>query len=325
MLQWLSGFPLKKKTIFFRQLSTMINSALSIDRAVATAGIGILPQARPMAQRIVAGNSLSQCLAAYPHLFSEYEVAIVQTGETSGTLDTQLKVLAGELEQTYRLMQTLSAKMFYPIFVAHFAVFIPPIVLLVKDGPQAYFRVTLGTILPIYLLIGVFTALYRMGSNTGTFRYLIDTTLAWVPVLGGVLKVLALTRFVRALAHLVEAGTLPYHAYQVAARACGNSWVRSRLYTSYRQVGQDARLSEWMQQSHLFSPTVLSLVASGEETGQMGPMVAKASELLEMDYQGKVNLIMTLLPVLMLVGVGLLVGFRVYRMMMDTYAPLFQM
>ena len=324
-MQWLFGFPLKKKTIFFRQLSTMINSALSLDRAVSTAGIGILPQAAEMAKVIVSGSSLSQCLARYPHLFSEYEVAIIGTGETSGTLDTQLKVLADELEQTYRLMQTLSAKMFYPIFVAHFAVFIPPLVLLVKDGPQAYFKLTLGTIIPIYLVLGVLFTLYRLGSNTGTFRYLIDTTLAWVPVLGNVLKLLALTRFVRALSHLVEAGTLPYHAFLVAARGCGNSWVRSRLYASYRRVGEDARLSQWMQASHLFSPTVLSLISSGEDTGQMGPMVAKGAELLEMEYQSKVNLIMTILPVLMLLAVGGLVGYQVYHLMMATYAPLFQM
>jgi type II secretory pathway component PulF len=324
-MQWLRGFPLKKKTVFFRQLSTMISSGLSLSRAVATAGIGTQPLSQQMSQNIVSGNSLAQCLARYPYLFSEYEIALIDTGENSGSLDTQLKVLADELEQTYRLMQTLSAKMLYPIFVAHFAVFIPPLVLLVRDGPGAYFRLTLGTIIPIYLIVAVLATLYRLGSSTGTFRYLIDTTLAWVPVLGEVLKLLALTRFVRALAHLVEAGTLPYHAYQVASRACGNSWVRSKLYTSYRRVGADARLSEWMQNTGMFSPTVLSLVASGEETGQQGPMVAKGAEILEMEYHAKVNLIMTLLPVLMLLGVGLLVGFRVYRLMMDTYAPLFQM
>jgi len=324
-MSFLTGFPLKKKTLFFRQLSTMINSALALDRAVVTAGIGLLPQAPQIAQKLLSGNSFSQSLAQYPHLFSEYEVAIIASGETSGTLDTQLQVLAAELEKTYRLVQLLSSKLFYPAFVAHMAIFIPPIVLLVKDGPQAYFRLTLGTLIPIYLVLGVAFTLYRLGSNTGAFRYVIDTGLAWVPVLGRVLKVLALTRFVRGLSHLIEAGTLPYHAFQVSARACGNSWVRSRLYTSYRKVGQEARLSEWMNESLLFPPMVVSLVASGEETGQPGPMLAKAAELLDMEYQEKVKLIMTLLPVLMLIGVGLLVGYRVYRLMMQTYAPLLQM
>lgn len=324
MLGALTGFPLPKKTIFFRQLSTMVSSGLTIDRAVSTAGVGVLPEAQRIAQKFLTGRTLSQCFSDYPHLFSEYDVAIVATGETSGTLDTQLKVLAGELEQTHKLVQTLKAKLFYPVFVAHMAVFIPPLVLLVKDGPQAYFQLVLSTLLPIYLVMGIGYLGYRLGSSTGTFRYVIDTLLAWVPVLGGVLKVLALTRFVRALSHLVEAGTLPYHAFQVAARACGNGWVRSRLYSAYRKLGQDRRLSEWMELSLLFPPTVVSLVASGEETGQMGPMVAKAAEILEMEYQSKVSLVMTLLPVLMLVAVGALVGFRVVKMMMEIYAPLLQ-
>ncbi|MFN8607709.1 MAG: type II secretion system F family protein [Vulcanimicrobiota bacterium] len=319
------GFPLKNKTVFFRQLATMITSALPLDRAITTAGTGLLPQAREIAQKILAGSNFSQALAAYPFLFSEYEVAMIHTGETSGTLDTQLNVLARELEQTHQLVQSLTSKLVYPVFVSHFAIFVPSLVVLIKDGVEAYFRLTLGTLLPIYVVLGVLWSGYRLGTTTGTFRYVIDTGLNLVPVLGSVLRLLALTRFTRALAHLVEAGTLPYHAFQVAARACGNSWVRSQLYTSYRKLGTDGKLSQMMIRSCLFPVTVTSLVESGEETGQMGPMLAKGAELLEMEYRSRVNLIMTVLPVLMLLAVGGLVGFRVYKLLMATYAPIFEM
>ena len=320
-----SGFPLKYKTVFFRQLATMITSALPLDRAITTAGTGLLPQAKAIGQSILAGKSFSQALAAFPYLFSEYEVAMIATGETSGTLDTQLNILAKELEQTHKLVQSLKSKMLYPVFVCHFAIFVPSLVVLIKDGVEPYLRLTLGTLIPIYLVLGLLWTCYRLGTTTGTFRYVIDTFLHMVPVLGTVLKLLALTRFTRALAHLVEAGTLPYHAYQVAARACGNSWVRSRLYTSYRRVGPEGKLSQMMGLAYIFPITVTSLVESGEETGQMGPMLAKGAELLEMEYREKVNLVMTILPVLMLLGVGGLVGFRVYKLMMATYAPIFNM
>ena len=319
------GFPLTNKTVFFRQLATMITSALPMDRAITVAGTGLLPQAKAIAQSILAGNSFSEAMAAYPFLFSEYEVAMIATGETSGTLDTQLNVLAGELEQTHKLVQSLKSKMLYPILVAHVALFVPPLVVLVKDGVEPYLKMTLGLLIPIYVVLGVLWTCYRLGTSTGSFRYVIDTGLNLVPVLGSVLRLLALTRFTRALAHLIEAGTLPYHAFQVAARACGNSWVRSRLYTSYGRVGPEGKLSQMMGLAYLFPVTVTSLVESGEETGQMGPMLAKGAELLEMEYQAKVNLIMTILPVLMLLGVGGLVGFRVYKLMMATYAPIFDM
>lgn len=310
----LTGFSLKKKALFYRQAATMIGSGLSLDRAVSTAGLTLLPEARQISQNITNGSSMSKAFAAYPWLFSEYEVALLHTGETSGTLENQLQVLADELEQNYRLLSTLQSKLAYPILVAHVAVFVPPIVVLVMQGLEPYLKLTLGTLIPIYLLLGVAWSLYRMSSR-GSLRYVLDTLLNLVPILGSVLKLLALVRFTRAMGHLLEAGTLPYHALQLATRACGNSLVESQIMGSYRKLGQEARASQWMQQSQLFSPTVVSLVASGEETGSMAAMFAKASELLEMEFRDRVHLVMTILPVLMLLAVGALVGWRCVQLL----------
>lgn len=311
------GFSHQKKAMFFRQLATMVGSALSLDRSVATAGTGTLPQAQEMAKRIVAGDSMSACFARYPHLFSHYEVQLIKIGETSGTLDDQLKILATELEVSYRLRQSLISKLMYPVFVAHMAIFVPPIVVLITKGPADYARLTLGMLIPIYVIVGTLWLLYRMSSTIGGFRTLVDGALGYVPVIGKVLKLLALTRFTRALAHLLDAGTLPYHAYQLAAITCGNNWVRGRLLGAYKRLGDERKLSEWMQASNLFSLTCISLVSSGEQTGQFGKMLAKTSEMLEMEYQESVHLVMTLLPVLTLLGVGALVGVRVYSMVKD--------
>lgn len=310
----LFGFSPRKKAIFFRQLATMVHAAVSLDRAVSTAGVGTLPQSIPMARAIVAGRSLSQSMEAYPGLFNEYEVQIVRLGETSGSLDRQLEVLAVEQERGYQLRQSLMSKLFYPLLVAHMAVFIPPLVLLVQHGPESYFRMTLGTLIPIYLVGLIGWVLYRAGGALGPGRQLMDSLFAWIPILGAVLRLLALTRFLRTLAHLLEAGTLPYQALQVSARCCGNSRVRARLDGAYRKLGQDRKVSEWMQVSGLFSLTVLSLVASGEESGRVGELVAKAAELVESEYREKLHLVMTVLPVLMLLAVGLLVGVRVFSM-----------
>lgn len=322
----LTGFPLQKKTVFFRQMATMITSALPIDRAITTSGSGgILPQASTIAQQVLGGKSFSQALATYPLLFSQYEIALINTGEITGTLDVQLNVLAKELEQNQQLTQALYAKMLYPIFVAHFAVFVPSLVVLVQDGFAPYLRLTLGTLLPIYAILGLLWTCYRLGSSSNYFRYMIDTGLNLVPIIGKALRLSALTRFTRSLSHLIEAGTLPYHSFQTASAACGNTWVSSQLQASYRKTGSDGKVSQMMKQSHLFPITVLSLVESGEETGQPGPLLAKAAELLEMEYHNRVHMVMTILPVLVLLGVGVLVGLRVYSLLKATYAPIFQM
>lgn len=311
------GFSHQKKALFFRQLATMVGASLSLDRAVATAGTGILAQAPEMAKRIVGGDSMSACFARYPPLFSHYEVQLLKVGEASGTLDDQLKILATELEVSYRMRQSLTSKLVYPVLVAHMAIFVPPIVVLITRGPADYARLTLGMLIPIYVVLGSLWLLYRLSSTVGGFRSLIDSLLACVPVIGKVLKLLALTRFTRALAHLLNAGTLPYHAFQLAAVTCGNNWVSGRLLSAYKKLGDERKLSEWMHASNLFSITCVSLVSSGEETGQFGKMLAKASELLEMEYQASVHLVMTLLPVLTLLSVGAMVGVRVYWMVKD--------
>lgn len=317
----LLGFNLRDKSIYFRQLATMVGSGLAIDRAVATAGIGTLPEAKKMAAAITGGSSLSKVMSTYPHLFSEYELSIITAGETSGTLDRQLVTLAGELEQSYRLKQALLSKLLYPFFVAHVAVFVPPLVVLVMQGPAPYFRITLGTLIPFYLIYGMIWGFYRVSSTIGGFRYLVDSALSWVPVLGITLRALALTRFLRSMATLTEAGILPFHAYHLAAKACGNTAVRSQLVTAFNQVGQHGKPSEWMECSLLFSPTLVSLVASGEDSGQMSPMLTKGSELMEMEFQSRVHLVMTVLPVLMLLAVGAVVGVRCYQVLM-TYVKL---
>lgn len=307
------GFSLQNKALFYRQLSAMVTAALSLDRAVTSAGAATLKQAPALADRIRQGDSMAVAFSRFPNLFSEYEIEMIRSAELSGSLDRSLQILANELERSNTLQKSLMSKLAYPVLVAHMAVFVPSLVILVQSGLPAYLWATLGIIIPVYV-VGL---LLYVSYTSGVLRAPLDTLMIHTPVLGSALRLLACTRFVRGMGHLVEAGTLPYHAYAVAAKACGSSWLRAHLGAGYRKVGDQGTMSQWMIASQSFTPTVTSLVHSGEETGQFGPMLNKAAELLEQDYVHKVQAVTTVLPVLALLSVGGLVGYRCYGMIQD--------
>jgi type II secretory pathway component PulF len=310
----LFGFSLHSKSLFFRQVATMVTAALPISKAVQTAGVGSKPKlAVEMSGLIDKGYAFSQVLARYPHYFSDYEVAVVKAGEGSGTLDRQLQMLATELENTYFQQKALMGKLAYPILVAHCAVFIPPLVLLVQKGPSAYFHLTLGILVPFYVIMFLLLLFYRAGAQSGSFRRAFDGFLAFVPILGGVVRLMATTRLMRVLSNLTESGFLPDKAIMVATESCGNAWIAGCVMGAWRAIGDTARTSQVMTRSRVFTPTTCAMVASGEESGQMGMLMAKAGEMMEAELQSRLNMLVTVFPALMMIGVGGMVGFIVIK------------
>lgn len=312
-LALLQGFPLRSKAIFFRNLATMISSALALDSAVATAGTGTAPAlAKEMAKLLQAGYSLSQVMARYPHYFSDYEVNIVSAGEYGGSLDTQLQLLANELERSYRLQQMVSSKMAYPILIAHAAIFIPTIPLVITKGFPAYAKTTLSILIPVYAVLALLWLVFRLSGQAGPLRAVTDHLVLWVPGLGGAVKCLASGRFLRTLAHMTEAGILPDKALSVAANTCGNAWVASRVNSAARAVGVGQRPSVTLIRSGVFPPMVTSMVAAGEEAGSVGRILEKAGDHLELELQQKIHTMMAIFPVLAMLGLGCVVGYMAY-------------
>ncbi len=312
-LALLQGFPLRSKVIFFRNLSTMISSGLALDNAVQTAGTGTMPGlAREMATLLTSGYPLSQVLGRYPHYFSDYEVNIVAAGEYGGSLDTQLQLLAAELERSYRLHQMVSSKMAYPILVAHAAIFIPTIPIVVTKGFPVYLRTTLSILIPVYLVLALLWIVFRLSGQSGFLRQVSDHLVLWVPGLGGAVKVLASGRFLRTMAHMTEAGISPDKALSVAAATCGNAWVASRVNSAARAVGVGQRPSVTLLRAGVFPPMVTSMIASGEEAGAVGRTMEKAGDHLEGELQQRISTMMAIFPVLTMLGLGGVVGYMAY-------------
>lgn len=319
----LFGLPLKTKAVFFRQLATMINSGLPVGRAVSTsAEAGMARLGEQMTNEIEAGNSLAETMERYPYHFDRYEVALVKAGESAGQLDIQLKEIASSVESTWALTQQIASRLIYPFLVVHGAIFLPPLFLIVKDGIEAYLRFTLSIFVPMHLFLACCFLAYRYFRVLGGPRRLIDHTISLIPVIGSPYKLLARIRFLDALGNLIEAGFLPNQAVPLAADSCGNFWLRDAVMEAWNVEGRESAISDIMYKSRAFSPMEIGLIVSGEEAGQFSRTMKKAAESLKPDFQAQVHRIATVLPVILLLMVGLLVGFVAVKSMMGILAPL---
>ena len=207
------------KAVFFRQLATMVQAGLPVGKAVVTAGQHSLEALTAELALLIErhGKTLSEAMAQYPYHFNRHEVALVKAGETSGQMDRQLNELAHTAELNWQLHKKITSKLVYPALVAHSAVLLPPLFLLVKDGLAAYLTTVLGMLIPAYILFGLFFFFYRYSRLSGGVRRLTDHFVASVPMLGGPHQYGARIRFFQTMANLTEAGFLPSQAIPLAA------------------------------------------------------------------------------------------------------------
>ncbi len=318
------GFSLEQKAMFFRQLATMVASAMPLGHAVQTAGATTKPRlCKYLAARIDAGESLHQAMQAFPSYFTPLEINVVRTGEVSGNLDNQLLELAESLERTWKLQTEITGRLIYPILILHGAVIIPPIALIVEKGIAAYISLVLSILIPVYLLAIVSILIYSNLSKTSAFRYFIDKITSILPFVGPALTTLASSRFLRALSVLYTSGISPDHAIDMAADSSGNSLVTQAILKAHKRTGEGELLSHTLAASGLFPPAVIGLVTSGEEAGRTEEVIGRAATLLEDDAIHKIKKMMAVIPVLLLLVVGTIVGVIVIKHYLDIMRQLF--
>lgn len=312
------------KAVFFRQLATMVHSGLPVGRAVKTASeIGLQRLGDSLAKLVEQkGCTLSEAMARYPYHFSRFEVALIKAGEKSGQMDRQLEELASWVELDWQMHKKITSKLLYPIIVAHSVVLLPPLFLLVKDGLAAYLWAVLSILVPAYVL-GLGTVIgFRMCKLYGGPRGMLDSFLSNAPLIGEAVRYGSRIRFLRTLSSLIDAGFLPSQAVPLAADSCDNFWLRDKVLKAWETLGKEVQVSEVMRASGAFKSFELGLVVSGEEAGSFANALKRASDSLRPEYEAQVHRLMTVLPILMLVVVGGIVGFVAIKTMAGIYAPI---
>ena len=328
---------------FTRQLATLIDAGLPIIRS-----LNILKEQVESAifkekiddiiSTIEGGGSLSEGLARHPKVFDNLYVNMVRAGEIGGVLEAVLNKIAEFLEKAQALKGKVKSAMMYPLVVSLLAIGIVSFILIVIIPKfEDIFR-QLGAELPwltqqlinmSYLLahrtpwviaaVIVVWVIFRKINQTKEGKHIFDRMKLKIPVMGQLLRKIAITRFAGTLATLIHAGVPILQALDIVKDTSGNEVIARAMEKVYNSVKDGDTIHEPLAKCYVFPPLVVHMVAVGEETGAIDLMLNKVAEAYEREVDDTVNALTSILEPVLIVFLGAIVGVIVVAL----YLPLF--
>jgi general secretion pathway protein F len=337
--------PLQELALVTRRLATLLTSSVPVYEAVGA----LQDQERPGAmksllgrirERLKEGTSLAQALAAEPQAFSESYVAMVGTGEASGSLDSILERLADFLESQAATRSRIVTALAYPLlmllvgsgvmlFLLSFVV--PKIVIVFEQNRAALPLITVALMAVSrfmqqwwWALLGCGCALliaYDRSRHRPAFRAWSDRIVLRLPLAGHLIRNLLLARFSRVLGLLLASGVPMIRSLEIAAEVVANRTFRTALEQVREELIEGGRLSASLARSALFPPLLLHMIAVGEKGGNLEQMLDRSGSAFEKEFDAAVTRSMALLEPLLVLGMGLGVGIVVIAVLL----PIFQL
>ena len=343
--KWGGRVPPQMIAVFTRQFSVMIDAGLPLVQCLEILGNQqenklfkrTLIQIR---QDVESGSSLADAMRKHPKVFSDLFTNMVAAGEAGGILDTILQRLATYIEKAVKLNAQVKSAMIYPVAVISIAVIVVAIILWKVIPVFASLFESLGAELPLPTrivialsnFIGDFwwlIAILLAGGFYATRRYyqtykgkrVIDGLLLKAPVLGVLLRKIAVARFCRTLATLTSSGVPILDGLQITARTAGNSVVEDAIMATRKSVEEGKTISEPLGDTEVFPSMVVQMSAVGEQTGALDTMLTKIADFYEEEVDVAVAGLMKLLEPLLIAFLGVAIGGIVIAM----YMPMFSL
>jgi type IV pilus assembly protein PilC len=341
------GFKKKVKvkdiSVFSRQLATMVNSGLTLIRALTIleeqSENSLLKEVlAEVKSKVEQGSSLSAAFESYPDVFNHLYVSMVRAGEVGGALDETLVRLADTLEASVRLRSKVKSAMAYPMvvliliitIVTGMLVFVVPIF----EGMYDELGGTLP--LPTQLLItisGLLTSLWYLvlGGTIGAvigfkrWRKTEAGAAAWdrfkvrLPIFGGVVQKISISRFARTYAVLSRTGVPVLQALDIVASTSGNWLVSEAAKDIQASVKRGESLVSPLHQHNIFPPMVTHMMAVGEETGALDTMLGKVADFYDTEVEDTVSALTSLIEPMLIGVMGVVVG----GILISLYLPMF--
>jgi len=332
--------------VFTRQLATLLGAGIPL---VPSFGVLLTQTKNPVLTKILAqvrsdineGKSLTASLEAFPRVFPPFYINMVKAGEASGTLNLVLERLADFSEGQQALLSKIRSALAYPLvmgLVGTLVIFllmtfvVPRITEIFSDMKQTLPVITL-------ILIGVssflksfwWLILFVAAAGAAAFKYFISATQSgrrfWdavrlrAPVWGGVNRKIAIARFTRTLATLLQSGVPLLAAMDIVRNVVNNVFIGEVIAQAAKDVEEGQSLSAPLAQSGLFPPMVTEMIAVGEQTGSLEKMLNRIATTYETEAQSDVMIMTSLLEPIMILVMGLLVAFIVFSILL----PIFEM
>ncbi len=334
---------LKEVAVFSRQFATMINSGLSLIRALAilteqTESPVLAKVAGDVRLDVERGSSLSAALSRHPKVFNHLYIAMVKSGEAGGVLDAVLMRLADTIEKQVELRRKIKSAMTYPVVVLVICsvIAIAMLLLIVPQFKSIYADLggtlplptrilisisdLLQTFFPVFVIFGIGGFFgFRKWARSAQGKPKWDAFKLRVPVFGALTKKAALARFSRTLAALTRSGVGILEALDIVAETSGNEVVSTAVRDTQGAVKRGDTLARPLEHHEVFPPMVVQMIAVGEETGALDEMLDKLADSYDNEVSAPVDALTSLIEPMLICLMGIIVG----GMIISLYMPMF--
>ncbi|MDR1657287.1 MAG: type II secretion system F family protein [Deltaproteobacteria bacterium] len=335
----------KDVMLFTRQFSTMIDAGLPLVQCLKimsdqTDNATLKSMLRDINNSVQSGATLSDALRKFPKHFDSLYCNLVAAGETAGILDTILKRLAEYIEKAEKLKRKVKGALAYPLIVMGVGVVVMLVIMIFVIPTFEEMFSSFGKELPkltqlvidcsriiinqwYILLPAIIAAGIGLKKFIGTplGQLLFDTYALKVPVFGDLLRKVAVSKFTRTLATMLQAGVPIITSLDIVAGTAGNKVVEEALLDSRAAIAEGRPLVDPLLESAVFPNMVTSMIAVGEEAGALDVMLLKIADFFDDEVDAAVETVMTMIEPLMIVFLGGTVGTLIIAM----YLPIFGM
>jgi type IV pilus assembly protein PilC len=338
-----SGVSSKDILVFTKQFATMIDAGLPLVQCLdilanqmdnATFKKVVLA----IKSKVESGSTFADALKDHPKVFDELFIQLCAAGEVGGILDTILNRLANYREKAEKLKRKVKGAMIYPIIVIVVAIGVTALLLLKVTPVFAKMFTDFGSALPgptqmvvdmsdwlrkyfLYMVVGIaaavasFVAFYR--SPRG--RKIFDKLILQAPVLGPVIRKVAVARFTRTLGTMISSGVPILDALDVTAKTAGNRTVEAGILYVRTKIAEGKNISGPLLETKVFPPMVVQMIGVGEATGAMDAMLNKIADFYDDEVDTAVAGLTAMIEPLLMVFLGTVVGGFLVAM----YLPIF--
>jgi type IV pilus assembly protein PilC len=335
----------KSLAVFTRQFSVMIDAGLPLVQCLEI--LGTQEEDKNFAAVILAvrgdveaGMSLADAMKRYSKVFDPLFTNMIAAGEAGGILDTILKRLSTYIEKAVKLQSQVKSAMVYPVAIIVIATVVVGVILWKVIPTFATLFAGLGAELPLptrvviglsnglvrfgpFLIVGIAAALYGLKAYYATpaGRMQIDAFVLKLPVLGLLMRKIAVARFCRTLSTLLASGVSILEALDITAKTAGNAVVEKGLNQTRKSIEGGETIAVPLKETGVFPPMVVQMIGVGEATGALDTMLGKIADFYEEEVDVAVAGLLTLLEPIMIAVLGGVVGGIVIAM----YMPIFSL
>ncbi len=341
----IGGVPMKEKVVFMRQMSTMVGAGLPLSRSLE---IMTQQAANPLFKRVLqnvlgsiqSGKTLADSFRQEEEVFDNITINLIEAGEESGNLEVVLEKLATELEEKDDLTSKIKSAMIYPaiILVIIIVVILLMMFVLVPAMADIYddFDAELPFITRFLMSMSDFFINYWWALVVGGLVIFIggkfyldspggkrtfDKLVLKIPVIGDIVAKMQISQFTRILGLLLGSGLSIIKAIELTADSLSNTMFRETLMEAKDEVEKGGPLAIPIARSEYYPLLVSSMVAVGEETGEMDTVLEKVAEYYKSEVDTATGNLSTILEPVFLVVMGVAIGF----IALGVYMPMFQL